>query len=62
MLSNTSPVRVKVQETCTDVLRWIGKRWVGIRQAGGFDDLEGWSLKEISGGMSFLEAFLMLLR
>jgi hypothetical protein len=62
MLSNTSPVRVKVQETCTDVLRWIGKRWVGMRQAGGFDDLEGWSLKEISGGMSLIEVLFMLLR
>jgi hypothetical protein len=29
-------------------LKWIGKRWLGIRQERGFDALEGWALKEIS--------------
>ena len=31
-----------------DVLRWIGKHRIGICHEGGFDDLEGWSIKEIS--------------
>jgi hypothetical protein len=29
-------------------LKWIGKRWLAIRQERGFDALEGWALKEIS--------------
>lgn len=35
-----------------DLLRWIGKRWISIRQEGGFDELEGWALKEISDSKS----------
>ncbi|KAF9456177.1 hypothetical protein BDZ94DRAFT_1327146 [Collybia nuda] len=48
MLSSTSHIRVQVEEARMDVVRWIGKRWVNIRQEGGFDDLEGWAVKEIS--------------
>lgn len=33
-----------------DVLRWLRHRWLGVRQDGGFDGLEGWALKEISYG------------
>ena len=29
-------------------LKWIDKRWLGIRQERAFDALEGWALKEIS--------------
>ena len=48
MLSHTSAIRQRVEHTRLDVLRFIRKRWLGIRQEGGFDDLEGWALKEIS--------------
>lgn len=52
MLSQTSSVRAQVEEARVDLVRWIRKRWMGIRQEGGFDALEGWSIKEISqGGM-----------
>jgi len=27
------------------------KRWIAIRQEGGFDPLEGWAIKEISYGV-----------
>jgi hypothetical protein len=33
-----------------DLLRWLRKRWMGVRQEGGFNALEGWAIKEISGG------------
>ncbi|KAF8908755.1 hypothetical protein CPB85DRAFT_1308603 [Mucidula mucida] len=48
MLSPTSHVRVQVEETRMDVLQWLKKRWLGVRQEGGFDDVEGWAVKEIS--------------
>lgn len=53
MLSGTSHIRVQVEETRMDVLKWIGKRWLGIRQEGGFDDLDGWAIKEISHGTQY---------
>jgi len=49
LLPPTSHIRVQVEEVRMDVLRWIGKRWVSIRQESGFDPLEGWAIKEISG-------------
>ncbi|KAG5731816.1 hypothetical protein E4T56_gene4262, partial [Termitomyces sp. T112] len=51
MLSPTSHVRVQVEQARVDLLKWIGKRWLGIRQEGGFDQLEGWALKEISDNL-----------
>ncbi|KAK2459858.1 hypothetical protein APHAL10511_008122 [Amanita phalloides] len=48
MLSTTSHIRVQVEQTQADILARIGKRWLNIRQEGGFDDLEGWAIKEIS--------------
>ena len=32
-------------------LKWIRKRWLGIRQGHGFDSLEGWASREISDRM-----------
>ncbi|TFK20466.1 hypothetical protein FA15DRAFT_673452 [Coprinopsis marcescibilis] len=48
LLSATSHIRVQVEQTRLELLKWIGKRWIGIRQEQGFDILEGWALKEIS--------------
>ena len=50
MLSSTSHIRVQVEQTRMDIIRWLRKRWIGVRQVGGFDSLEGWALKEISHG------------
>ncbi|KDQ53319.1 hypothetical protein JAAARDRAFT_161813 [Jaapia argillacea MUCL 33604] len=48
LLPSNSSIRTLVEETRMDVLRWLRKRWMGVRAEGGFDSLEGWSLKEIS--------------
>ena len=48
LLPATSHVRVQVEEARLELLKWIGKRWLVIRQEKGFDPLEGWALKEIS--------------
>jgi hypothetical protein len=56
MLSSTSHIRVQVEQARMDILRWIGKRWVGVRQEGGFDELEGWAIKEISDSKVHLVA------
>lgn len=50
MLSSTSHIRVQVEQTRMDVLNWLRRRWIGVRQEGGFDSLEGWAIKEISHG------------
>lgn len=51
MLPSTSHIRVQVEQTRMDVIRWLRKRWTGVKQEGGFDALDGWALKEISHGM-----------
>ncbi|KAL0959506.1 hypothetical protein HGRIS_011216 [Hohenbuehelia grisea] len=48
MLSSTSVIRVSVEQARIDVLHFIRKRWMSIRQEGGFDSLQPWALKEIS--------------
>jgi hypothetical protein len=50
MLSATSHMRVQTEQARVDVVKWLRRRWVGVKQAGGFDRLEGWSLKELSHG------------
>ncbi|KAI0915857.1 hypothetical protein AcV5_003350 [Taiwanofungus camphoratus] len=48
MLSSTSHIRVQVEQARMDILRWLRRRWLGVKQEGGFDALEGWAVKEIS--------------
>ncbi|KAF9512903.1 hypothetical protein BS47DRAFT_1393787 [Hydnum rufescens UP504] len=48
LLSSTSPIRSQVERARLDILRWLRKRWVGVRLANGFNSLDGWALKEIS--------------
>ncbi|EED85027.1 predicted protein [Postia placenta Mad-698-R] len=60
MLSSTSQVRVLVEQTRMDVLRWLRRRWMNVKQEGGFDNLEGWAVKEISGGMIVLSVYSAL--
>lgn len=50
MLSSTSHVRVQVEQTRMDVIRWLRRRWLGVKQEGGFNDLEHWAIKEICHG------------
>ncbi len=57
MLSSTSHIRVQVEQARMDILRWLRKRWMAVRQEGGFDSLDGWALKEISHG-SFSYCFI----
>ena len=47
LLPATSHVRVQGEQTRVELLKWIGKRWFGIRQERGFDPLEGWALKDL---------------
>ena len=57
MLSSTSQIRIQVDEARVDILRYLRRRWVNVRQEGGFDQLEGWALKEISHG-KFAKIFI----
>jgi hypothetical protein len=41
LLPATSQVRVQVEQTRLELLKWIGKRWLVIRQEKGFEPLEG---------------------
>ncbi|KAF9553521.1 hypothetical protein CPC08DRAFT_226217 [Agrocybe pediades] len=47
-LPTTSHIHVQVEQVRIELLKWIGKRWLDIRQQNGFDPLEDWTLKEIS--------------
>lgn len=51
MLSPTSHVRVQVEQARVDILRWLRRRWIGVKQEGGFDKLDDWALVEISHGV-----------
>jgi len=48
MLSSASQIRIRVEQARVDILRWISQHWIVIRHKGGFDELEGWAIKEIS--------------
>jgi len=50
MLSSTFAIRSQVEETRMDILRWLRKRWV-VWQNGVFNALQGWAVREISGGV-----------
>ena len=60
LLEATSHIRVQVEQTRIELLRWLGKRWLSVRQAKGFDPLEEWSLKEISDCKCALIIFFSL--
>jgi hypothetical protein len=54
MLSATSHIRALVEATRMDVVRFLRKRWLGVRQENGFEPLEDWALKEISHGETLI--------
>jgi len=51
MLSHTSGIRQQVEETRMGIIKWLRSRWLSVQQDGGFEEIEGWALKEISHGM-----------
>ena len=56
-LSPRSKGRIQIEEAKEGVLGHIRRRWMQVRDGGGFDGLEPWSLKEISHGESCLAVF-----
>ncbi|EIW55420.1 uncharacterized protein TRAVEDRAFT_173142 [Trametes versicolor FP-101664 SS1] len=48
MLSSTSHVRVQVEQARMDIVRYIRRRWLTIKQEDGFAGLEPWAAKEIA--------------
>ncbi|OSC97361.1 hypothetical protein PYCCODRAFT_1481331 [Trametes coccinea BRFM310] len=48
MLSATSHVRVQVEQARMDIIRYIRRRWVTIRQEDGFAGLAPWAAQEIA--------------
>lgn len=52
LLSSTSRVRVQAEQARMDIVRYIRRRWLTIKQDDGFTGLEGWAAKEIASGKS----------
>ncbi|KAF8320431.1 hypothetical protein DL93DRAFT_2052982 [Clavulina sp. PMI_390] len=50
VLSSISPIRKATEQCRLDILKWLRKRWLNVRNLNGFEPLEDWSLKEISDG------------
>ena len=50
MLSAKSHTRIQTERALVDIVKWLRRRWVSVKQAGGFNNLQGWSLKELSHG------------
>ncbi|KAI8969757.1 hypothetical protein BD414DRAFT_255022 [Trametes punicea] len=48
MLSSTSHIRVQVEQARMDIIRYIRRRWVTIRQEDGFAGLAPWAAQEIA--------------
>ncbi|KAJ1311232.1 hypothetical protein OPQ81_009732 [Rhizoctonia solani] len=54
ILSNSSPLRAKIEQLRMDVITWMRKHWTSVRMSTCFDGLEGWALKEISDELDVL--------
>ena len=52
LLTFRAQARVLVEDTRSGILSYIKRKWVLIRNAGGFDDLEPWCAKELADGAS----------
>lgn len=52
LLSSTSQVRVQAEQARMDIIRYIRRRWLTIKQDDGFAGLEPWAAKEIANGES----------
>lgn len=51
-LTLDSQAKVLVEDAKNGILKYIKRKWNGVRAARGFENLEGWCLKEISDGVS----------
>lgn len=49
-LAPGSENRLLLERTRVEVVKHIRRRWMQIREKGGFEGLEAWALKEISDG------------
>ena len=56
-LPQRSHSRQQIEMAKEGVLGHLRRRWMQIKEAGGFEDLESWSLKEISDGESFCSVY-----
>lgn len=54
ILSNSSPLRAKIEQLRMDTIAWMRKHWTSVRMSSCFDGLEGWALKEISDELDVL--------
>lgn len=52
LLTSRAQARVLVEDARSGILSYIKRKWVLIRNAGGFDDLEPWCAKELADGAS----------
>ena len=50
LLSSTSHVRVQTEQARMDIVRYIRRRWLTIKQEDGFMGLEPWAVGEICTG------------
>ncbi|KAI0630919.1 hypothetical protein C8Q77DRAFT_1062198 [Trametes polyzona] len=61
MLSSTSHVRVQVEQARMDIIRYLRRRWLTIKQDDGFAGLEPWAAKEIANELELKDEFELLL-
>ncbi|KAI0816056.1 hypothetical protein BC628DRAFT_1151658 [Trametes gibbosa] len=61
MLSSTSHVRVQVEQARMDIIRYIRRRWLTIKQDDGFASLESWAAKEIANELELKDEFELML-
>ncbi|KAI0642472.1 hypothetical protein C8Q79DRAFT_213553 [Trametes meyenii] len=61
MLSSTSHVRVQVEQARMDIIRYIRRRWLTIKQDDGFAGLEPWAAKEIANELELKDEFELLM-
>ncbi|KAI0349997.1 hypothetical protein OH77DRAFT_1150161 [Trametes cingulata] len=61
MLSSTSHVRVQVEQARMDIIRYIRRRWLTIKQDDGFAGLEPWAAKEIANELELKDEMELLM-
>ncbi|KAI0364274.1 hypothetical protein BV20DRAFT_956620 [Pilatotrama ljubarskyi] len=61
MLSSTSHVRVQVEQARMDIIRYIRRRWLTIKQDDGFAGLEPWAAKEIASELELKDEMELLM-
>ncbi|KAH9886001.1 hypothetical protein C8Q73DRAFT_289192 [Cubamyces lactineus] len=62
MLSSTSHVRVQVEQARTDIIRYIRRRWLTIKQDDGFAGLAPWAAQEIASELELKDESELYMR